>query len=96
MVTRRTVAIALALTTFACREAPKPPRTGDTVSVIRALPESDSVAARAAAKADSLAAAGKAAKSKNTKRNDTLLRDSVSGPRFTIDSLGRIKPIKKP
>ena len=93
---RRTAGAMLLLATFGCREAPKSGAVGETTATIRALPEPDSVAVRAAAKPDSHAVAGKAAQSKSTKRVDTLLRDSVSGPRFTIDSLGRIKPIKKP
>ena len=94
--TARTVSGALLLALCGCSGAPKPAATGDSTATIRALPEPDSVALRAAAKQDSHSVAGKAAKSKTTKGKDTLLRDSAFGPRFTIDSLGRIKPIKKP
>ena len=91
---RRVVALAVIVVASSCRDAPKPKSENDPPPTIRATPEPDSAATgKAVVSTDSTRAK---VPPKSAKKPDPRLRDSAFGPKYTIDSLGQIKPIKKP
>jgi hypothetical protein len=77
------------------------PPTASPVAAPESAPQAGTGAAPAAAPrapaADTTAARSGAAKSaKDQEMAERPLRDSAFGPKFTVDSAGKVKPIKKP